>query len=111
MDLVRDFRRGALAVHVLHHAAQGEVHGAWLSDELARHGYRVSPGTLYPLLHRLVDAGLVLDRDELVDGRLLRRYRATRAGKQALAELRLSIRELADEVAAVPRVASRGRNR
>ena len=111
MDLVRDFRRGAVAVHVLHHAAEGDVHGASLTAELARHGYRISPGTLYPLLHRLVDAGLITDREELVDGRVLRRYRATRAGEQALTELRLSIRELANEVGAVSRPPSRRRNR
>jgi DNA-binding PadR family transcriptional regulator len=98
MDLVRDFRRGAVAIHVLHHAAQRAVHGAWLSEELARHGYRISPGTLDPLLHRLVDAGLVTDYEEVVDGRVLRRYRATRKGKHALTQLRASIQELADEV-------------
>lgn len=111
MDLVRDFRRGAVAVHVLHHAAEGEVHGAWLSEELARHGYRISPGTLYPLLHRMTEAGLVTDREEVVDGRVLRRYRATRAGERALTELRETIRELADEVGAAPRATTRRRAR
>jgi PadR family transcriptional regulator PadR len=100
MDLVRDFRRGAVAVHVLHHASAGVVHGAWLSEELARHGYRISPGTLYPLLHRMAEAGLITDTEEVVDGRVLRRYRATRKGQKALAELRGSIEELADEVGA-----------
>jgi DNA-binding PadR family transcriptional regulator len=111
MDLVRDFRRGAVAVHVRHHAAEGEVHGAWLSEELARHGYRISPGTLYPLLHRMTEAGLVTDREEVVDGRVLRRYRATRAGERARTELRETIRELADEVGAAPRVQARRRAR
>ncbi|HXL42290.1 MAG TPA: hypothetical protein VN986_07130, partial [Actinomycetota bacterium] len=41
---MREFQRGAMRLHVLHHAAAGEVHGAWLIEELARHGYRVSPG-------------------------------------------------------------------
>src|SRR5256885_14557658 len=50
MDVVRDFQRGALRLHVLHHASIGEVHGAWLMEELARRGYRVGPGTIYPLL-------------------------------------------------------------
>ena len=56
MDVVRDFQRGALRLHVLHHASSGGVHGSWLMEELARHGYRVSPGTIYPLLARLVAA-------------------------------------------------------
>jgi DNA-binding PadR family transcriptional regulator len=105
-DLVRDFRRGAVAVHVLHHAAEHPVHGAWLTEELARHGYRISPGTLYPLLHRMAEAGLIVGTDEVVDGRVLRRYHATRRGKQALDELRVSIRELADEVGVPPRKGS-----
>jgi DNA-binding PadR family transcriptional regulator len=98
MDLVRDFRRGAVAVHVLHHAAQGPVHGAWLTAELAHHGYRISPGTLYPLLHRMTEAGLLRDDEAVVDGKLLRRYRATPRGNKALEALRRSVRELADEV-------------
>ena len=98
MDLVREFRRGAVALHVLHHASDGTVHGAWLSEELARHGYRISPGTLYPLLHRMADAGLIRGSEELIDGRVLRRYRATKRGEEVLADLRGVIRELADEV-------------
>jgi DNA-binding PadR family transcriptional regulator len=100
MDLLRDFRRGAVAVHVLYHATEIEVHGAWMSEELARHGYRISPGTLYPLLHRLEDARLIAGRDEVVNGRVLRRYRATARGERALAGLRLVIAELAAEIAA-----------
>jgi DNA-binding PadR family transcriptional regulator len=106
MDLVRDFRRGAVAVHVLHHAAEGPVHGAWLTEELARHGYRISPGTLYPLLHRMTEAGLLTQTEEVVDGRVLRRYEATRRGRRSLDELRVSIRELADEVGVATRTAS-----
>jgi len=98
LDLVRRFRRGAVSVHVLHHAAKGDVHGAWLTEELARHGHRLSPGTLYPLLHRLEDEGLLTGRDEVVDGRVLRRYRVTKQGRQALAELRQVVAELAGEV-------------
>lgn len=45
---MREFQRAAVRLHILHHAADNEVHGAWLTQELSRHGYRVSPGTLYP---------------------------------------------------------------
>jgi DNA-binding PadR family transcriptional regulator len=100
LDVVRRFRQGAVAVHILHHAAEDDVHGAWLTEELARHGHRLSPGTLYPLLHRLEDEGLLAGRDEVVDGRVLRRYRATPKGRKALAELRQVVAELAGEVAA-----------
>jgi DNA-binding PadR family transcriptional regulator len=106
LDVVRRFRQGAVAVHILHHAEEGDVHGAWLTEELARHGHRLSPGTLYPLLHRLEDEGLLAGRDEVVAGRVLRRYRATRDGRTALAELRQVVTELAGEVAAVDRRAT-----
>ncbi len=99
LDVVRRFRQGAVAVHILHHAEEGDVHGAWLTEELARHGHRLSPGTLYPLLHRLEDEGLLAGRDQVVDGRVLRRYRATPKGRKALAELRRVVVELAGEVA------------
>ena len=100
MDVVRDFQRGAMRLHVLHHAAVGEVHGAWLIEELARHGYRVSPGTMYPLLARLEAAGLLRSRPEVVDGRQRRRYRATPQGRKALGACRRALRELSGEVLA-----------
>jgi DNA-binding PadR family transcriptional regulator len=95
---VREFRRGAVRLHVLHHAAVGEVTGVWLSAELARHGYRISPGTLYPLLHSLQADGLVASQQRLENGRLLRYYRATPAGRATLAAARSAVAELAGEL-------------
>ena len=56
---MREFLRGAVRLHILHHAAQGEVHGAWMARELAHHGYRISPGSLYPTLHKMETEGLL----------------------------------------------------
>ncbi len=95
---MRAFLRGAVQLHVLHHAAEREVDGAWMSEELARHGHRISPGTLYPTLHRMEAEGLLRSREEVVDGRRRRRYRATGQGKRVLARMRRALRELADEV-------------
>ena len=61
---MRSFLHGAVQLHVLHHAAEHPIHGAWMAAELARHGYQVSPGTLYPL-HRLEAAGLLSGHDDL----------------------------------------------
>ena len=97
-DHVRQFLRGAVQLHVLHHAAEGDIDGAWMSAELARHGHRISPGTLYPTLHRLEADGLLASRSTVVAGRRHRTYRATAAGRRALAEMRRALRELADEV-------------
>lgn len=95
---MREFQRAAIRLHILYHAADGDVHGAWLTEELHRHGYKVSPGTLYPTLHRLESDGLLASQQVVVDGRTRRVYRATRAGRAALKEDRRALRELAQEV-------------
>ena len=95
---MREFQRAAVRLHILHHAADDEVHGAWLTAELRRHGYKVSPGTLYPTLHRLEADGLLVSHQQVVDGRARRVYRATPAGRAALTEDRRALRELAEEV-------------
>ena len=97
-NVVREFQRGAVRLHILHHAAEHEIHGAWMTNELARHGYQISPGTLYPTLHRLEADGLLASERRVVDGRVRRVYRATEAGRQALSEDLEALRELADEV-------------
>jgi DNA-binding PadR family transcriptional regulator len=95
---MREFLRGAMRLHVLHHAAEHPVHGAWMAEELARHGYKISPGTLYPTLHRMEEEGLLRSEHEVVDGRRRRTYRATRNGRTALDSMRRALRELADEL-------------
>jgi DNA-binding PadR family transcriptional regulator len=69
-----------------------------MADELAHHGYRISPGTLYPTLHRMEEEGLLRSKSEVVDGRTRRVYRITANGRRELAEGRRMLRELADEV-------------
>jgi DNA-binding PadR family transcriptional regulator len=98
MDVVRDFRRGAVRLHVLHHAAEGEVSGAWMSEELAHHGYRISPGTLYPLLHDLEEHGLLVSSQRVEGGRVLRFYTATELGRNTLGQARYALAELAAEL-------------
>ncbi|MCY9783720.1 PadR family transcriptional regulator [Nocardiopsis sp. EMB25] len=95
---MRDFIRGAIRLHILHHAAEEEIHGAWMARELASHGYGISPGTLYPTLHRLESDGLLVSRQEVVEGRVRRLYRATDAGRRVLEQDRSALRELAREV-------------
>src|SRR5664279_2409763 len=55
----REILLGFWKVHILHHASQEPIHGQWVLTELRRHGYEISPGTLYPLLHRLERNGLL----------------------------------------------------
>ena len=99
---MREFMRGAVRLHILHHAAEQEIHGAWMTRELARHGHDISPGTLYPTLHRLEADGLLTSEQRLVDGRTRRVYRATTAGRRVLAEDCAALGELAREVLGGP---------
>lgn len=95
---MREFMRGAVRLHILHHAAEQDIHGAWMTEELATHGYKISPGTLYPTLHRLESEGLLVSEQHVVDGRTRRVYRATEAGRAALAADRGALTELANEL-------------
>jgi DNA-binding PadR family transcriptional regulator len=95
---MRDFLRGARRLHILHHASLEEIHGAWMAGELARHGYRISPGTLYPTLHGMEADRLLSSRRAVVAGRLRRLYRTTPKGQRALERMRRALRELAEEV-------------
>ncbi|GGX03207.1 PadR family transcriptional regulator [Streptomyces lomondensis] len=95
---MREFQRGAVRLHILHHAAEEEIHGAWMTEELARHDCQISPGTLYPTLHRLEADGLLVSEQRVVDGRVRRVYRAAEAGKQALPQDPKALKELAREV-------------
>ncbi len=95
---MREFVRGAVRLHVLHHAAEGGVHGAWMAAELAEHGYSISPGTLYPTLHRMEEEGLLRSANEVVEGRTRRVYTITPAGRRALRDAKRLLAELADKV-------------
>src|SRR6516165_4228043 len=98
-DINHDLYSGLIRLHVLHHAVhEPPVFGLGMMEELARHGYRISPGSLYPLLHGLEKKGY-LRSSELRDGRSIRRvYRATPQGRRALAAIKTKVRELFQEL-------------
>lgn len=88
-------------VHILHHAGKTPVHGQWVLTELRRHGYEISPGTLYPLLNRMERLGWLKGRSEPGGGLRARRdYRLTAAGRKVLERIRRQIIELHREVVA-----------
>ena len=95
---MREFLRGAVRLHILHHATRGEVHGAWMATELAKHGYRISPGSLYPTLHKMEAEGLLRSSQQVIYGRVRRCYVATAKGRKALESTKHQLRELAREV-------------
>jgi len=84
-----------------------ESYGQWMIEELRRHGYRLSPGTLYPLLARMARRGW-LRAAEPANSRDARVYRITPEGAKVLKRLRASLQELQGEVG---RPESRGRRR
>ncbi|HEY91306.1 MAG TPA: helix-turn-helix transcriptional regulator [Dehalococcoidia bacterium] len=94
----REFFLGFIKIHILYHAAREPVFGMELAGELARHGYSISPGTLYPTLHRLEKEGYLNSDKKVVNGRVRKYYRATPEGKRVLEQARGNIRELVTEV-------------
>jgi DNA-binding PadR family transcriptional regulator len=94
----RDFLLGFIKIHILHHASQESVYGLALIEELARHGYTLSPGTLYPVLHSLEEDGYLTREDRVVAGRVRKYYSVTPQGVSVLEETKEKIKELVDEV-------------
>jgi DNA-binding PadR family transcriptional regulator len=67
--------------------------------ELRRHGYDLSPGTLYPLLKRMERNGWLRSEVEPAGGPRARRYyHLTRAGRQVLDTVLPMIGELHEEL-------------
>jgi DNA-binding PadR family transcriptional regulator len=96
--VTRHFFNGFIRLHVLYHAAKEPVYGAEIAEELVRHGYRISQGTLYPTLHLLEGLGYLRSRAEVVRGKRRRYYRATPAGQKILKDAREKLLELVAEV-------------
>jgi PadR family transcriptional regulator PadR len=94
----RNLYTGLIRLHILHHAAEGPIFGQAMIDELGRHGYRLSAGTLYPILHGMEHHGYLRSRVTLTGGRNRRVYRATTAGRKALVTARKRVQELFGEM-------------
>ena len=95
--VVREFLLTFWKIHILHHAEEHGVYGQWMLEELQHHGYRLSPGTLYPLLARMERRGW-LRSTQPKNPRDARVYRITSEGAQVLKRLRVSLGELKNEV-------------
>lgn len=89
---------GLIRLHILHHASEECIFGLEMIEELSRHGYRVGPGTLYPILHAMEEKGWLRSSKKLKNGRIRRLYRATFSGRKALAVAKVKVRELFAEL-------------
>ena len=96
--MLRDFFLGFIKIHILYHAIKEPVYGLWLIEELRRHGYKLSPGTLYPILHKLEQEKLLKSYSENVSGKIRKYYMATPKGIKALSKITEKIKELVGEV-------------
>jgi DNA-binding PadR family transcriptional regulator len=85
-------------LHILYHAVQGPIFGLGIIEELARHGYQLSPGTLYPLLHELERKGYLRSSNKRGERRARRMYRATARGRKALEAAKVRVKELVGEL-------------
>lgn len=93
-----DLYGGLIRLHILYHAAKEPVFGLGIIEELARHGYRLSPGTLYPMLHAMEEAGYLRSRPLTVEGKIRRNYLITSKGRNALSAAKEKVRELFGEL-------------
>ncbi|WLR48317.1 helix-turn-helix transcriptional regulator [Halobacillus litoralis] len=96
--MLRDFFLGSIKIHILYHASIEPIYGAFLMEELASHGYDISPGTLYPTLKQLHKEELLEKYEEKVEGKIRKYYVITDKGREVLAEGREQVRELAEEI-------------
>jgi DNA-binding PadR family transcriptional regulator len=100
--LTRDLLLGFIKLHILYHAAREPVFGLWLIEELSSHGYPLSPGTLYPILHGLERDGLLRSEKQVIGGKVRKYYLTTNTGKKALTEAMVKARELIREIGIDP---------
>ncbi|KGE17312.1 PadR family transcriptional regulator [Paenibacillus wynnii] len=96
-QIYRKLFLGFIQIHILHHAAKEPIYGSWMLDELQEHRYKMSAGTLYPLLRTMETSGLLEREDRNVGGKIRKYYRTTEIGNQVLAEARSKAYDLFKE--------------
>jgi len=97
-QVLRKFFLGFIQIHILHHANKEPFYGVWMIEELREHGYDMSPGTLYPILHNLESSGLLQKENKNVFGKIRKYYNITELGKEVLDEARKKAYKLFKEI-------------
>jgi PadR family transcriptional regulator PadR len=97
-DILRHLYLGFIRLHILYHADKEPICGVELMEELRHHGYDVGPGTIYPVLHQMENAGILRVSEEIVSGKRRKNLRATAAGRKLLGQARGKLYELVSEV-------------
>jgi DNA-binding PadR family transcriptional regulator len=96
--ILRKFFLGFMQIHILHHAKKDSFYGSWMIEELSEHGYNMSPGTLYPILHNMESSGLLEKEEKIVEGKIRKYYKITELGDEVLKEARKKAYELFKEI-------------
>ena len=96
--MLREIDLAFIKLHILYHAGREEVYGVGLVEELAHHGYKLSFGTLYPTLAKMVKMDLLLFETRTVNHKQRKYYRITTAGLKELEKVKAKIRELYKEI-------------
>lgn len=96
--VLRNLFLGFIRLHILYHASNEPVFGLSLMEELERHGYRMSPGTLYPILHQMESNGFLSSEKSVIGGKMRKYYQITEEGKLALSQSYKKIKELSQEL-------------
>jgi len=96
--LLKDLLLGFIKVHILYHANKEQIFGQEFYEELHRHGYTISYGTLYPIFHKLEEQGYLKSTNENVNGKVRRYYSITVNGRKILEKAKAQAKELVDEL-------------
>ncbi len=96
--ILRKLFLGFIQIHILHHAKDHPIYGTWMLEELHEHGYKISSGTLYPILHSMESDGLLLKEEKNVEGKIRKYYTSTSKGEAVLEHARAKAYELFKEI-------------
>jgi len=96
--VLRKLFLGFIQIHILHHAKDHPIFGLWMLEELREHGYDISAGTLYPILHNMESDGLLVKEEKNVEGKIRKYYSTTEKGELVLIEARNKAFELFKEI-------------
>jgi len=96
--ILRKLFLGFIQIHILHHAKKEPFYGSWMIEELSEHGYDMSPGTLYPLLHNMESNALLQKEEKNIEGKIRKYYKTTELGNEVLKEARNKAYELFKEI-------------
>jgi PadR family transcriptional regulator PadR len=96
--LLTDLLFGFIKIHILLHAQKEKIFGQEFRNELGRHTYQVSFGTLYPVFHKLEEQKYLKSEKVNINGRIRRYYKITPKGRRILDKAKKQAKELVEEL-------------